>query len=121
MLALLVEKTIQHIVVTVAFAFNWEDIRSTVVVNPKLLMIAGAIVAILFALSLWQMLRRAKGVINLVIALALFDIVGEFVAQGRMNITMTISFLVALLLLILALFERRQELQFTHSPPMTAL
>jgi len=36
--------------------------------------------------------------------LALFDIVGEFVAQERIMITFTASFFVAMSLLILALF-----------------
>ncbi|MFN8444989.1 MAG: hypothetical protein U0175_29655 [Caldilineaceae bacterium] len=107
LLGLLAEKIVQHLVVTLAFAFNWADIRATVVVNPKLLMISGAVVALLFAVSLWGMMRQTKGVINLVIALALFDIVGEFVVQGTMRITLTVSFLVAILLLVLALFERQ--------------
>lgn len=117
LLGLLAEKIVQHLVVTLAFAFNWAEIRSTVVVNPNLLMILGAMVALLFAFSLWHMLRRAKGVINLVLALALFDIVGEFVAQGTIRIAMTVSFLVATLLLILALFERRQELRMAPDQP----
>lgn len=74
-------------------------------------MIAGAVVALLFAASLWGMLRQTKGVLNLVLALALFDIVGEFVAQGKIRITLTVSFLVATLLLILTLFYRRQGLK----------
>ena len=117
LLVLLAEKTIQHLTVTAAFAFNWADIRSTVVVNPALLMISGAMVALLFAVSLWGMMRQVKGVIDLVIALSLFDIVGEFVAQGTMSITMTVSFLAAILLLVLALFERRQELRIAQEQP----
>lgn len=110
-LALVFEKIIQHLFVTTAFAFNWKDIRSTVVVNPRLLMILGAIVALLFAISLWGLLRRTRWAIDLVITLALFDIVGEFVAQGKLAITGTFSILVAILLLILALFARRQRLK----------
>lgn len=110
-LALVIEKIIQHLFVTTAFTFNWADIGSTVVVNPRLLMILGAIVALLFAISLWGLLRWTRWAINLVIALALFDIVGEFIAQGKLAITVTISILVAILLLVLALFLRRQELK----------
>jgi hypothetical protein len=46
---------------------------------------------------------RRPWAINLIAALALFDIVGEFVAQGTIGIVITVSFLVAILVLILAL------------------
>lgn len=111
LIALIIEKIIQHIAVTIAFYFNWRDIGSTVAVNPSILMILGAIVAVLFILSLWGMITQQKWVINLVIALALFDIIGEFVAQGKISIVITVSFLVATILLILALLYRRQELK----------
>jgi hypothetical protein len=74
-------------------------------------MIIGAIVAVLFILSLWGMITQQKWVINLVITLAFFDIIGEFVAQGKIIIMITVSFLVATILLILALLYRRQELK----------
>jgi hypothetical protein len=108
---LIFEKIIQHIVVTIAFYFNWRDVGSTVAVNPSILMIIGAIVAVLFILSLWGMITQQKWVINLVIALALFDIIGEFIAQGKISIVITVSFLVATILLILALLYRRQKLK----------
>lgn len=108
LLALVAEKIIQHIVVTVAFAYDWRAIGSTVVVNPQSLMIAGAIIALLFALSFWGLLRRARWALTLAIALALFDIGGEFVVQGKVNITMTVSFLIAVILLGVALIVRRQ-------------
>jgi hypothetical protein len=110
LLALVVEKILQHIVVTVAFAYDWRAIGSTVVVNPEILMVAGAIVAFLFAVSFWGILRRARWGINLAIALALFDIGGEFVAQGNVAITVTVSFLVAIMLLVTALVYRRRRL-----------
>lgn len=78
-------KIIQHIVVTVAFYFNWANIVSTVVVNSIILMILGGIVAVLFMLSFWGLVTRQKWTANLIIALALFDMAGEFVAQGRMG------------------------------------
>ena len=109
LIALIIEKSIQHIFVTIAFYFNWEDIGSTVVVSPKILMILGAIVAVLFILGLWGIIARQKWAINLIIALALFDIIGEFVAQGKIGIMITVSFIVAVFLLILSLFYRRQE------------
>lgn len=105
---LVIEKTIQHIVVTLAFYFNWGDIASTVAISPNVLMILGAIAAILFAVSLWGMVTKQAWTIRLVIALALFDMVGEFAAQGRIDIVITVSFIVATLLLILAVSYRRQ-------------
>jgi len=110
LIALILEKIIQHIVVTIALYFNWMGISSTVAPDPAILMVLGAIVAVLFALALWGMITRKSWAINLVIALALFDIIGEFVAQGQITIAITVSFLVAIVLLVLALVYRRQLL-----------
>ncbi len=109
LILLAVEKLIQHIVVTLAFFFDWKGIGATVVVSPRVLMILGGIVAVLFAVSLWGLLKKQAWSINLLIALAVFDLVGEFVAQGRFAIEMTISFLSAGLLLILSLLYLRQN------------
>ena len=109
MLVLIVEKIVQHCFVTLAFYFNWRDIGSTVAVSPELLMVAGAAVAILFALSLWGMLSGKRWALSLLIALALFDILGEFVAQGTLAIKINVSFLVAITLLVLAIVYRRGE------------
>jgi hypothetical protein len=109
LIALVFEKIIQHIVVTLAFYFNWADIGSTVAVNPGILMILGPVIAVLFILSLWGIMTQQNWASNLVIALALFDMIGEFIAQGRIDIVITVSFLVATILLILALLYRRQD------------
>ncbi len=101
LLALIGEKIIQHVFVTLAFYFNWGDIDSTVVVEPDILMVLGGIVAVLFGLALWAMLARRKWALNLVTGLAVWDILGEFIAQGRIDIVITVSFVVAILLLIL--------------------
>ena len=108
LLVLIAEKIIQHIFVTLAFYFNWGDIANTVAVSPTLLMVGGAFVVISFILSLWGTVRKKTWAINLVVALALFDMVGEFVAQGKIDIVVTVSFIVAALLLILAQIYRRQ-------------
>ena len=109
-----VEKVIQHISVTLAFYFNWNDIASAVFVHPGLLMVLGGIVAILFAISLWGLVRKQASAVNLLLALAVFDLVGEFAAQGRIAIDMTVSFLAAMLLLILCLVYRRQMRRITQ-------
>jgi hypothetical protein len=108
-IALIVEKTIQHVVVTAAFYFNLKGIGSTVAVSPTILMILGAVVAILFGFGLWGMATQKRWAIGLVVVLALFDIAGEFVAQGRISIVITVSFIVATILLVLTLIYRRQE------------
>jgi hypothetical protein len=109
LIILIIEKIIQHIAVTIAFYNNWSDIGSTVAVNPRILMILGTIIAVLFILCLRGMITQKKWVINLVIALALFDIIGEYVAQGKIGIMINVSFFVAIILLILALIYRRQK------------
>ena len=108
LIALTIEKIIQHSFVTLAFYFNWGDIRSSVAVAPDILMTLGAIVTLLFILSLWGMLKQQKWAINLIAALAIFDILGEFIAQGKIGIEMNLSFLVATVLLILTLIYRRR-------------
>jgi hypothetical protein len=105
---LVIEKIIQHVIVTSAFYFNWKDIASTVAVSPTFLMVAGAIVAVLFAIALWGMLTKRAWVLKLIIGLALFDMVGEFVAQGMICIVLNVSFIVATLLLILSILYLKQ-------------
>lgn len=108
LVVLVIEKIIQHITVTLAFYANWKDIRSTVAISPDLLMVSGAVVAILFALSLWGLVTHKSWAPGLIIGLSLFDILGEFVAQGTIAIMINVSFLVAIILLILSLLYRRQ-------------
>jgi hypothetical protein len=103
------EKIIQHALVTMAFYFNWMDIRSTVAIPPDILMILGAVVTVLFILCLWAISTRKRWGNDLLIGLALFDIVGEFIAQGGLDITINVSILVAFSLLILAFFYSKQE------------
>ena len=98
---------IQHIVVSVSFFYNIGDIRSTVAVEYEILMISGAIVAVLFAAALWSVIERRNWGLPLAAVLAAFDIVGEFIAQGTIFITVTVSILVAIVLLILCYFEIR--------------
>ncbi len=108
LIAVICEKIMQHIAVTVSFWIDAGGIRSTVAVDPDLLMDLGALAAVLFILSLWGLLTRKWWTSDLLIFLSLFDIVGEFVAQGKIAISVTLSFLVAVLLLILTLMYRRQ-------------
>jgi hypothetical protein len=108
LIVLVLEKIVQHIFVTLAFYFNWGGTRSTVAVSPDVLMVLGALLVILFALALWGLLNGTHWAALLVIGLALFDIVGEFAAQGRLDIVLNVSFLVAIALLVLVLIYRRK-------------
>ncbi len=100
---LVIEKIIQHTAVTLAFYFDWSHIRNTVAVPADILMVLGGIVAILFAIALWGALTSRVWVRGLTMGLAIFDMVGEFVAQGKLDITINVSFLVAAALFVLSL------------------
>jgi hypothetical protein len=114
LIALAVEKVGQHCFVTAAFLLNLGGIRSTVAINPWILAVAGAIVAVLFAIALWALFARRPWAPRLLIGLALVDIGGEFIAQGRLSITINISFIVAILLLVLSM---RYTWQIRHRAP----
>lgn len=111
LIVLLLEKAVQHIFVSLAFYFDWGGIRSTVTVNPNVLLVLGAMVAALFSLSLYGAISQKKWAFNLAMGLALFDVVGEFVAQGTLIIKVTVSFLTALSLLALTISYQRHGLQ----------
>lgn len=106
LLLLIVEKVIQHIVVTTAFALDLSRIRASVALDYRLFLISGAALALLFALSGWALVRERVWARGVIIALALTDIIGEFVAQGALAITITVSLVVAVALLLLALLYR---------------
>jgi uncharacterized membrane protein (UPF0136 family) len=107
MLLLVAEKVVQHVAVTVAFALDFGQIRASVALPYQIFLVAGAAIAVLFALAGWGLLQRRDWARGLIIALALTDIVGEFVAQGTLAIQINVSVLVATLLLILALLYRQ--------------
>ena len=107
LMLLIVEKVIQHVAVTTAFVFDIGRIRASVALDYRLFMVVGAASAVLFALSGWALVRRKAWASGLIVALAVVDILGEFVAQGTLMITINVSFLVALTLLVLALLSRR--------------
>ena len=108
LLILIIEKFIQHIVVSLAFYFNWTDIKSTVVVSPDLLIMLGIVIVFLFALSFWGIYTEQEWAINLLMGLALIDVIGEFVAQGTVMIAIPISFIVAVILLILTVIYQNR-------------
>ncbi|HEY1390838.1 MAG TPA: hypothetical protein VGF38_20050 [Ktedonobacterales bacterium] len=109
LLILLCEKVIQHAAVTLAFAFDLAHLRAGVAADYRLLLFVGAALTILFTLCVWGLLERRSWVRGVVAALALVDIVGEFFAQGTIQITVTVSFIVAIILLLLTVLYREGQ------------
>jgi hypothetical protein len=96
---LLLEKTLQHIFITWVFATDRFDLRQGVVLDYRLFLYSGGVVAVLFLVALLAHLAGRRWALTLAGGLALFDILGEFVAQGGLVIRIVVSFLVAVLLL----------------------
>jgi len=115
LIILLVEKIVQHIFVTVCFTYNFFGVRSTVAVDYHYLLYSGAVVVVLFAIALWSVIKNIRWGLNLVMGLVVFDIVSEFVAMGTVLITINVSFIVAIVLLVLCYWYQR-SLRFKPQP-----
>lgn len=96
-----VEKFVQHMVVTVAFLVNNDGIRSSVAVDYRVLMITGFIVGVLFAVNIPFLLKQRVNSFRLLLGLAVFDVIGEFIAQGTFAIKVVVSFIVAWAIILL--------------------
>jgi uncharacterized membrane protein len=107
LMILSLEKFVQHMVVTYAFIADLGGIRQAVSLDHRIFMISGFLVGILFLVSFVLMTRRNRLSLNLLLGLALFDFGGEFVAQGTLFIAITVSFLVASLIIIVLLVTRK--------------
>jgi len=94
--------------VTWALLTDQFGIRESVAVNERWLIVAGAVIGTLFALALIGLLAGRGWSRRLLAVLALADIAGEFIAQGRLGITLNVSFLVALAILLMLVLSRRQ-------------
>ena len=100
---LALEKAFQHLVVTVALLADLGGVRAHVAADPRGLAIVGSLVGALFLACAFGMLRGRRWSGGGLLLLALIDIVGEFVAQGTVAIDITLSFVVAwLIVLVLA-------------------
>ena len=102
------EKFIQHVVVTYAFYVNLGEIRSSVMVDHWVLMISGFFVGLLFLINIPFLLQRKRNSFTVLFLLALFDFIGEFIAQGTLIINITLSFLVASIILLILIIERKR-------------
>ncbi len=110
LLALCVEKVLQHAFITWAFVTDRFDLREQVAPPYEWLLVSGGAVAILFAIAFVGLWQRERWALPLLTGLAVFDIVGEFVGQGTLAIEIVVSFLVAILILLLSLRLLRRRL-----------
>ena len=106
--ALAAEKIVQHAAVTGAFVTDRFGLRSSVAVDYRWLAFTGAGIGLLYALALAGLLGRRRWSRPLLAVLALADIAGEFIAQGTLFITLNVSFLVALVILLVLALTRQQ-------------
>ena len=103
LLALCAEKLVQHVFVSWAFAADRFDLREQVAPPYEWLLVSGALVAFLFGVAVVGLWQRERWALPLLTALAVFDVIGEFIGQGTFAIEIVVSFLVAILILILSL------------------
>ena len=104
------EKFVQHMFVTYAFYVDLDEIRGKVVIDHNLLMISGFIVGILFLVNIPFLYQGKRFSVILLFFLALFDFIGEFVAQGTLAIEIMVSFIVATIILLIIIFKRKELL-----------
>lgn len=111
LLLLSIEKVVQHLFVTYAFAVDLGDIRASVVIHHIPLMIVGFVVGLLFAVSARLQFNNERRGYLLLLYLALFDFVSEFVAQGTLAIEIVFSIVVATIILLTLFLDRKTLLQ----------
>ena len=95
-------------VVSYSLYADFGGIRGSVAVDYRILMISGFIVGILFLVNIPYLYQQRRFSFGLLFALALFDFIGEFVAQGTLFIDITVSFIVASAILVVLLVYRKQ-------------
>jgi hypothetical protein len=117
---LALEKFVQHMVVTFAFMKDLRGIRQFVIFDYWIFMFTGFFIGILFLLSFILMMRRARFGLNLLLFLALFDFVTEFIAQGTLIIEVTVSILAASLIIIVYLLRRKTLIEEVQASPEDA-
>lgn len=111
LLVLSIEKVVQHLFVTYAFAVDLGDIRASVVIHHVPLMIVGFAVGVLFAVSSRLQFKNQRAGYVLLLYLALFDFVSEFIAQGTLAIEIVLSIVVATIILLTLFFNRKTLLK----------
>jgi hypothetical protein len=99
--ALLLEKVVQHALVTWALSADRWGIRDDLAVDFLWLSVIGGFAGFLYGVALFGHLLARRWCLWLAAALAALDIIGEFVAQGTPSIAVTVSFVVAIVMLVL--------------------
>jgi len=95
--------------VTISFLYDFGGIGNNVALDYRYFMVSGSFLDILFFVVLWGLQSEKYWALALVAGLAVFDIIGEFVAQGNVFFyRITVSFVVAIILLILSIRVRSQ-------------
>ncbi len=107
LLILSLEKIIQYVVVSLSLFYDYGGVRSTIAVDYRALLVSGAVIAFLFGVAFLALIQEKRWGVHLLILLAAFDIVGEFVAQGTLLVTINISIIVASVTLLLCYNELR--------------
>ncbi len=101
------EKLVQHTVVSLSLFYDLGGVRSTLAIDYRVLLVSGIVVAVLFAVASFLLAWRNRWGPRLTAVLAVFDIVGEFVAQGTVLVLVNVSMVVAVALLVLCYLEVR--------------
>jgi len=104
-LALTVEKMLQHLLTAVFFlvdipGISRPDIGSTFLFSDATMAMFNVIVFILFGASFWGRLRSKGWHRPLLVGLAVFDILAEFIFHGFFFITISVIVSAVLLILI---------------------
>jgi hypothetical protein len=104
-LLLTVEKMLQHLLTAVFFAFNIPgigrpEIGPTFDLSDTTMVVLNLIVFILFGMGFWGRLRGNLWHRPLLVGLALFDILAEFIFHGFFYITISVIVSVILLALL---------------------
>ena len=108
---LISEKVIQHVAVTVALLVDLRGIRASLALDYRFFLVAGACEALLFVCAGWGVVQKTSWTWWLLFILALMDVVGEFVAQGTLMVTLNVSLVVAAILLAVSLIYRQTTRQ----------
>ncbi|MCY3413014.1 MAG: hypothetical protein INQ03_15355 [Candidatus Heimdallarchaeota archaeon] len=101
------EKFIQHIYVTYAFAADIDTIRSDVVLDYRILMYSGFFVAWVFLISGYTIFKERAWGLTLLWFLGWFDFLGEHIAQGGSLKFTPVSYIVAIIIIIIVPLHRR--------------
>lgn len=109
LLALGAEKVVQHTFVTAVLFADAFDLREQLSLDYRWFAVSGGLAGVGYLVATAGLARgSARWALPLLGALALFDVVGEFVAQATVSITVTVSFLVALAIVALVVGAVRQ-------------